>query len=253
LKADVKLPHYLRIKTDLQNRILSGDLAPGERLPSEAELSQEFGVSISTIKRAVAALVSDHLLDRTPGRGTFVTRPQSAGTEVPLRSFQEETRARGLMPGSKLLTWQVIQAHGELAWQLDLPESSEVYFIRSLKMAESVPVALEEAYVPCAFCPDLLQQDLEVYPIERLLEDRYRLAILKASEYIQARLATPEEATLLGAQGEQLVLLVADRTVEGVGRQRVEYVRTLYRADRYILRFQLRRFAGASDERGELA
>ncbi|MGE5592623.1 MAG: hypothetical protein ACM3X3_02925 [Betaproteobacteria bacterium] len=47
--------------------------------------------------------------------GTFVTRPQSAGTEVPLRSFQEETRVRGLMPGSKLLTKQVIHADGELA------------------------------------------------------------------------------------------------------------------------------------------
>lgn len=253
MRVSVKLPHYLRIKADLQNRILSGDLAPGERLPSEAELSKEFGVSISTIKRAIAALVSDHLLDRTPGRGTFVTRPQSAGTEVPLRSFHEEIRARGLTPGSRLLAKEIIRADGELAWQLDLPEGSEVCFVRSLKTADSMPVALEEAYVPRAFCPDLFECHLEVYPIERLLEERYHLAFLKAVEYVQARLATSEEAAFLGAQGEQLVLLVADRTVEGVGRQRVEYVRTLYRADRYILRFQLRRFAAASEERGELA
>jgi GntR family transcriptional regulator len=208
---------------------------------------------MSTIKRAIAALVSDHLLDRTPGRGTFVTRPQSAGTEVPLRSFHEEMRARGLTPGSKVLTKEIIQADGELAWQLDLPEGSDVYFVRSLKTAESVPVALEEAYVPCASCPGLFDHDLEVYPIERLLEDRYRLAILKALEYVHARPATPEESALLDARDEQLILIVADRTVEGIGRQRVEYSRTLYRADRYILRFHLRRFAGASEERGELA
>ena len=94
------LPHYLAIKNELERRIISGQLKAGDRFPSEEELSQEFNVSTSTVKRAIGVLVADGLVERTPGRGTFV---RVSRVRNPLRSFTEEMRSRGLMPSSQLI------------------------------------------------------------------------------------------------------------------------------------------------------
>lgn len=234
-----KLPLYLAIKNELEGRILSGQLAVGEKFPSEAELSKEFGVSTSTIKRAIGVLVSDGLVERTPGKGTFVSTHR---IETPLRSFSEEMRSRGLVAGSQLLEEDTMIAHGELAWHLEVPEETEVFYVHRLRTANDAPVALDETFIPKAFCPTLLEHNLSSIDIERLLEEKYQLSMVRAEEFVTARLAVDSEKEILGAGEGPLVLLVVERQVDGVGNQRIMYNRTLYRADRYILHFDLKRY-----------
>lgn len=232
------LPYYLRIRNELQERILRGRLTPGDKLPAEEELAKQFGVSPSTVKRAIGLLVADGLVERTPGKGTFVGRLSSS--KVPLRSFTEEMRERGLRPGRRLIRQEVVRATGELAWHLDVPENSELYAIDTLRTANEIPIALDATYIPRAVCPDLLQHDLALMSPEAILEKQYQIMILQADEYVSARLATEEEASLLALSCPQ-VLITVERTLEGVGQQRLVYNRTAYCADRYILHFQLRR------------
>lgn len=234
-----KLPHYLLIKDELEKRILSGQLTQGRKFPSEEDLSKEFGVSTSTVKRAIGVLVSNGLLERTPGRGTFVN---TARMQMPLRSFTEEMRDRGLVAGSRLLDKTMITAGGELAWHLDVLEGSQLFFIYRLRTANDTPVALEETYIPKTLCPDLLENDLSIVSLERLLEERYHLILVRAEEYVTARLATETESNLLGGFADAPVVLTVERKIEGLSKQRVMYNRTLYRADRYILHFDLARY-----------
>lgn len=233
-----KLPLYLAIKNKLEDRILLGQLAPGEKFPSEEELSREFGVSTSTIKRTIGVLVSDGLVERTPGKGTVVSTHR---INTPLRSFSEEMRSRGLVAGTRLLEQKSIAAHGELAWHLEVSEGTETFYIQRLRTANDAAVALEETYIPTAFCPNLLTHNLSSMDIERLLEEHYKFSTVRAEEFVTARLATEWERTILEVGDEEIVLMVVERKVDGVGNQRIMYNRTLYRADRYILRFDLKR------------
>lgn len=233
-----KLPFYLEIKNTLEERILLGQLAPGERFPSEDDLSKEFGVSPSTVKRAIAVLVSDGLVERTPGKGTVVNTHR---IHTPLRSFTEEMRDRGLIAGTKLLEHNQIVASGELAWHLDVPEGTAAFSVKRLRTANDAAVALEETYIPVALCPDLLTHNLSSVDIERLLEEHYKFSTVKAEEYVTARLATDAECEVFGVENESVVLMVVERKVDGIGNHRVMYNRTLYLAERYILRFDLKR------------
>ncbi|HBG00195.1 MAG TPA: hypothetical protein DDW87_01285 [Firmicutes bacterium] len=239
MTSPAKLPHYLAIKNELEKRILSGQLAAGQKFPSEEELSKEFSVSPSTVKRAIGVLVSDGLVERTPGRGTFVSAKQ---LQSPLRSFSEEMRNRGLSPGSRLLDKKVIAVHGELAWNLDVPEGRSAYLIYRLRTANDTPVALNTTYIPKDSFPGLFDLNLEHVDLQRLLEERYTLSVVRAEEFVTARLATENESKLLGGDRDPMVLLAVERMVEGTGNQRVMYDCTLYRADRYILHFDSLRY-----------
>ncbi|HHT90083.1 MAG: GntR family transcriptional regulator [Bacillota bacterium] len=239
MSSPAKLPHYLAIKNELEKRILSGQLGAGQKFPSEEELSKEFSVSSSTVKRAIGVLVSDGLVERTPGRGTFVSIRQS---QSPLRNFAEEMRSRGLSPGSRLLDKKVITVHGELAWNLDVPEGRSAYYIYRLRTANDTPVALNATYIPTDSFPGLLDLNLEHMDLQRLLEERYKLSVVRAEEFITARLATESESKLLGGDQRPMVLLAVERMIEGMGQQRVMYDSTLYRADRYILHFDSLRY-----------
>ncbi len=232
------LPHYLAIKNELERRIISGQLRAGERFPSEEELSQEFGVSTSTIKRAIGVLVADGLVERTPGRGTFVSVSR---VRNPLRSFTEEMRSRGLMPSSQLIAQEKIKVEGELAWHQQISDGSEVYYIARLRLANNTPVAVDHSYIPVGLCPNLFSHNLAGVDVERLLDEYYHLSLVHAEEFVTARKAAPQEIELLGPGEDDLVILVVERQIDGVGDQRVMYSRTLYRADRYILHFDLKR------------
>lgn len=238
MNSSGKLPLYLAIKNTLEERILLGQFAPGEKFPSEEELSKEFGVSTSTIKRTIGVLVSDGLVERTPGKGTIVSTHR---INTPLRSFSEEMRSRGLTAGTRLLEQRSVVAQGELAWHLEVPEETEVFYIQRLRTANDAAVALEETYIPKAFCPNLLTHNLSSMDIERLLEEQYKFSTVRAEEFVTARLATEWERNILEVGDEQVVLMVVERKVDGIGNQRIMYNRTLYRADRYILRFDLKR------------
>lgn len=239
MKNSGKLPHYLAVKNELEKRILEGQYVPGEKFPSEEELSREFAVSTSTIKRAIGVLVSNGLLERTPGRGTFVSTCQ---VQNPLRSFTEEMRNRGLVPGSQLIKQALVKAQGELAWHLDVAEGSEVFFICRLRTANGLPVALDEVFIPASLCPGLFEHNLAAVDAEALLERRYKVNLIQAQEYVTARIATNEEKKLLGGEPDPVVVIVVERKVNGVGNECVMYNRTLYRADRYILHFELKRY-----------
>jgi len=78
--------------------------------------------------------------------------------------------------------------------------------------------------------------------LQRLLEERYKLSVVRAEEFITARLATESESKLLGGDQRPMVLLAVERMIEGMGQQRVMYDSTLYRADRYILHFDSLRY-----------
>ncbi|MFD2420268.1 GntR family transcriptional regulator [Amycolatopsis pigmentata] len=152
-------PLYLRIRNDLEGRIRSGELPPGSRLPTEAELRDQYGVSRATAQRVLHELAQAGLVERHRRKGTFVTdgvRQENllrfvnlrlSGPEIPGR---HEVYSAAVVPAADV-TPPVRELSGD---------TPVVYLIRRKFDTEDVPIGLEYHTVPFALAPRLLDEDL---------------------------------------------------------------------------------------------
>lgn len=228
----VPLPLYYQIKTRLQEAIETGQLQPGDRVPSERELTDLHGVSRMTARQALAQLEAMGLLVRVQGRGTFVAVPKVEQPLIGLTSFTEEMHQRGLEPGSIVLSLGEVAAGRRIAGILRLAEMDPVYRIERLRLAGGAPMALEVSHIPVQHCPGLLAQGLHQRSLYAVLAAEYSLHLTHASQSLEAILAGTYEAGLLHLpQGSPVLLL------ERVSRDRadrpLEFVQSYYRGDRY--------------------
>ncbi|WP_239460002.1 GntR family transcriptional regulator [Nocardioides daejeonensis] len=210
-------------------RELIMDAEPGAPAPSERELVQRFGVARMTVRQAIDALVAEGLLQRIPGKGTFVTQPRSrVGALV---GFSEEMRARGWLPESQTLLARIERAGPGIARVLNLTEGDPVIHWKRLRRADGTPICVEDAYLAEVLLPGFLQGGTPTSLYEALRSRGLRPTW--AEDSIQADLASREEADLLDVSAGSAVLRVARRAT--CGDKIVEVSRSTYRADRYTL------------------
>lgn len=217
-------------------------LEPGSRLPSERELAARYGVARMTARTAIDALVAKGLAYRVHGHGTFVAEPrffQPPG----LTSFSEDMRARGLVPGGRILAQEVVPAIPHVARNLEVPEGSPVVRIVRIRLADREPIALERASLPAARFPGLEEADLAEGSLYGLLAERWGVAVDVADQRVSAVLLVEEEAELLETRPGPAFLI--ERTTRDRSGSVIEYVLSLYRGDRYELHTRLHRLSDA--------
>lgn len=207
--------------------------APGSPAPSERELVHRFGVARMTVRQAMDALVVEGLLERIPGRGTFVARPRRMPS--PISGFNEEMSRRGLLAESQTLLARLEQAGPGVARALNLTEGDAVIHWRRLRRADSVPMCIEDAYLNEVLLPGFLQSGMPMSLYDDLAGRGLRP--MWAEDSITADLATDEEAQLLEIASLSPVLRHSRRAL--VDGNVVEVSRSVYRADRFTLWVQL--------------
>lgn len=208
---------------------------PGTPAPSERELVSQFGVARMTVRQALDALVLEGLLERMPGRGTFVARPRRPQTQV--ASFTESVARRGHIAESTTLLARVEQAGPGVARALEVGPGAPVIHWRRLRRAGGESICLQDVYLGVDVLPGMLEQTLPESLYEAL--GRSGLRPTWSEDSIQADLAGDEEkASLDFAPDEDApVLRVARRAVHG--DRVVEVSRSAYRSDRFTLYLQL--------------
>jgi GntR family transcriptional regulator len=213
-------------------------LAPHQMLPPERELTTRFGVSRMTLRQALRALTEEGLIYAVRGVGTFVTEPRLS-KDLALSSFSEDMRARGLRPGSRLITAEEVDADAAIAKDLGIEPGASAYRLERLRSADDIPVAHEQVYLPGRLFPRLLDQDLEGSLYE-LMGSRYRIHVERAQQTIQAVNLGKRLADLLAVPVRTAALHVRRIGIDGQGRV-VERADTLYRGDRYDFSATIRR------------
>jgi GntR family transcriptional regulator len=232
-------PIFTQIRNRLETAIVDGAIAPHQRIPSERELSEWFGVSRMTVRQALDGLTADQLLYSLPGRGTFVASHRVI--EQPLRhlsSFTDEMRARGLRPSSRLLQSTTMPATFELARLFDLLPNEEIVIITRLRLADDEPIGTEQVHIPARYVPGLLDKDLAAQSLYQVLRDEYGLVLVSGRQVMEAGMPSTEEQEVLGMELPTPVLRIA-RETRDEQRRVVEYVRGIYRGDRYHLTVEL--------------
>ncbi|MFP5343409.1 MAG: GntR family transcriptional regulator [Candidatus Limnocylindria bacterium] len=224
-------PHYRRIERALRERIAG--LGPGRRLPSDAELCTEFGVSRMTARNAMQRLAEEGLVTRVPGRGSFVAVPPAHRRADRLMTFTQEMLRRGLAPSSRILERDVRPATAPQAVALGLAPGEPVVHLRRLRCADGQPIAIETATLLEATAPSVLTADLEGGSLHEALA-RGGHALRRGTGTIVAEAATAEDAELLGIP-EGAPLLVERRVIADAHGRRIEATESRYPGTRYAL------------------
>jgi GntR family transcriptional regulator len=242
IKAESPTPKYRQLSDFLRERIELGEFGPGDRIPSEAQLGESYRLSRITIRQALADLERAGLLDRVPGKGTFVRRKSSHVERVTrLTGFGENVKALGLEPGYRTLRAEPMRVSREIADRLRA-QSGKAFVVERVLLADGEPIAVECSYVPLwivkaappgAFSIDSLDRGSLYRAIAQSGARMFR-----ADEVVEPGLATREEADRLDTHEDALVLRVA-RTVVDANGVPLEYVLMTYRADAYTYRTTL--------------
>jgi GntR family transcriptional regulator len=212
---------------------------PGSPAPSERELVQHFGVARMTVRQALDALVAEGLLERVPGRGTFVARAR-VDVQVRLSSYTEEMARRGMKPDSRTLLARVESAGPGVARALEIGEGDKVVHWQRLRLADGSPMCVEDAYLADSTVPRFLDHPLP----DSLYAELQRRDLLPTwgEDSVDATAARAEEAGHLAIHEGDPVLRIARRAF--AGNVAVEVSRSTYRADRYTLWVPLSRPGG---------
>ena len=203
---------------------------PGTPAPSERDLAEQFGVARMTVRHAIDALVAQGLLERIAGRGTFVTKPL-IDMQMRLSSYTEEMERRGKRPESRTLLARRESAGPGVARALELEEGAAIVHWQRLRLADSVPMAIQHVYLSLDLFPTFLDEalpsSLYYYFSNKDVMPTW------GEDSVMAGVATEEEADLLELEPGTPVLHISRRAF--CRELAVEVTRTVYRADRYTL------------------
>jgi GntR family transcriptional regulator len=208
-------------------------LEVGQPIPAERQLATDLGISRLTLRAALDELVRDGYLDRRHGSGTYVTEPKIA-QPLTLTSFSEDMRRRGMTPGSRTLELTTTTAGARLAHRLGVSPEAKLVRVKRLRLADGQPMAMEVLHVPETLVPGLTKADFEDHSFYELLRDRYGIVIGSGTQSIEPTVTSEEESEVLSVPLHTPAFLFERTTVSESGRT-VEFVRSIYRGDRYRL------------------
>jgi GntR family transcriptional regulator len=235
--SDGAVPKYYEVRQWLRQQI--DGLPPGTPVPPERNLSDRFGISRTTVRQALHDLAVEGRIVRMQGRVTFVAAPK-VNQNLQLSSYTQDMQAQGMRPGARLIDVTVVESEADVAAGLGLEEGAPVTRVERIRYANEEPMAVETVYLDHNRFPGIgekLNDDASLYAI---LELEYSVVPSQGVETIETVLAPPSVSRLLGTDSTTPMLMLT-RTSRDADDRPVEYVRSLYRGDRFRLTTRLAR------------
>jgi GntR family transcriptional regulator len=226
-----------RVYGDLLARITDGRLPEGSRLPTERTLAEQLSVSRVTVRRAIARLRDERLIQSVQGSGTFVATTVLGETPNALMSFSRLAEARGLVAGSQPIAVVERAATIEEAEQMGVAPGTEVVAVDRIRTLDGIPVAISYSIVPHACAPGLASLDWTSASVYDELAIAGNTPV-RADYAVEAQAADTTAATLLCMPPGQPVLVTRSTSFSATGRV-VELALMTYRGDRYRFRSTL--------------
>jgi GntR family transcriptional regulator len=231
------VPKYEVLREHLRHDIQAG-MQPHDALPSERELMARYDVSRMTVREALTRLADEGLVYRVQGSGTFVADPDTITKSLSLTSFSEDIQARRMVPGSRPVLAENIEADVNVAHDLALSPGAPVLHLERVRTADDVPMCLENVWLPLAIVGDGIDLETPDSLYERL--EAIGAGPERADQTIRATVVDSRVAKLLGVPAHSPALLVSRVTYDGQGRA-VERGNSVYRADRYDFKVSVSR------------
>jgi GntR family transcriptional regulator len=235
------VPYYRQLKEILRADIEQRDLRPGDRLPGDHELCEQYAVSRPVVRQALSELQYEGVLDRVKGRGTFVAPQLTSQSLVQsLTGLFDDVAAMGRTLRSEVRTLKVTAADADVAARLEVPQGTAVVALARLRFVDDEPWVYTVSHVPAALAPDLVDQDLREQSLYGLLERRYGLRLIRSRRTVEAHSPGTALARDLGIPRHGPVLKLTNVSF-GTDNRPVETFVAYHRGDRSRFEVELER------------
>lgn len=228
------LPLYCQLKNILLQELEEGLYPPGDTLPPEMSLVNQYGLSRATVRQAIKELEHEGLISRIQGKGTIVIREKSSLNRglSQLTSFTEDMKARGYETTTKILAFEEIIAPHRIADSLKIPHDRPVIHINRLRFVNNIPVAINKSYVNLPPDVEMTRDDLSRTISLYTFFEMKRIPLVESDKTIEAVSANEEQAKLLGVPHGNPLLKV-EGVVFTLNHLPLEHHIVISRSDKY--------------------
>jgi GntR family transcriptional regulator len=229
------LPAYFQIALDVRRRIADAEWAPGERIPPETELAQDYRVSRVTVRQALAELVKDDLLERKRGSGTYVRpqpRPLVYDLNLTLGAYASRIRNLGFGNRAEVIEAGVIEAPtAEVRNALALSRHARAAYLVRLVLINDEPTAIYRSWFDAEAVPGIERSPGLTGSLSDVLAHEYGAVPVRSEIRLEAVRSTREEASLLRASGDMPLVVITSTTYLESGRP-LEHSQMMWLGDR---------------------
>ena len=240
LSGDDRIPIYQRLADSLRRSVIDGSLKPGDRAPSDAVLTEQYGLAPGTVRKALDVLVVEGVFERFQGKGTFVRRPSF---DASLFRFFRFRNPQGdfIVPESRILRRSIEPIPSHVAVALEVPGATPGISMSRLRLHEGLPVLAEEIWLELAGFQAFAELPLDeigdlLYPIYDRACGRL---VARAEETLTVETATPDFIRMLQVE-QGAPLIVIDRVAKGYNNKPLEWRRSRGRADQFSYHTEIR-------------
>ncbi|WP_434512723.1 GntR family transcriptional regulator [Desulfitobacterium sp. AusDCA] len=235
LDKNAPIPLHYQLTNDLREGIIKGIWSVGELFPTDKELMEKYNISSTTVRRAVAQLVQEGLLDRKPGRGTFVKEAPVEETLGDLTGFFDEMISHGFHPSADVLNLTEVKLDDkelEKVPQLRIFNAQKVFLIEKIQKLNGEPVAYVRSYWPYDYGARIAEFDLTTRGIYDIIKKELGIILIRAEQFVGADIAHKKTAEFLNVR-KGFPVLTMERIAYNDQNWPVELSINEYRADRY--------------------
>ncbi|MDF8366952.1 GntR family transcriptional regulator [Weissella paramesenteroides] len=224
-------PVYIQIHDEIREAIDAGRWVPGDRIPAERELAEQFGVSRMTLRQAIMLLVDEGVLERRVGSGTFVSEQKVQEHLNGITSFTDLMSDAGKKATSKTISFHAGRATNSEQEQLQLAPDARVLRMERVRYGDDEPIAFEVAAIPESLIEGLSRSALTDSLYRTLAEER-GLKIGRAQQTVTAAAVKERVSEYLAIKRGDPVLVLRQITYDAKGVP-FEYVQTQYVGSRF--------------------
>lgn len=244
------IPLYVQLEQILKSQIMTGELLPEKRIPTEKELAKTYHVSSITARQAIMRLVQEGLLLRKQGKGTFVRKGLKNTKNI--MTFQvagdlKDVVPEGLMTQKvNVLGIDIVKGSGLVAEALKIPEQQDVYCTMRTRTDNNIIISYVKNFLPVDIGGMITREDLLAYPMLYILKNKLNLSLQRGIQYVVAVSADYEIASALSISISSPVLYL-ETIIYDVNDRPVDFVQTFYRSDyfRYTLQIDMKSIMSA--------
>lgn len=229
---------YSQLYDILFQDIIGGVYAVGDLIPSESELMREYGVSRATARKAMEMLSNNGLITKRRGKGSEVISNIPSNSLQRVTSYMKKNLADNLVPQKRLLSASVVPLPEGPAADLALAPGTPAYRLCRVRCSGETPFYLETLYYEDGYVPHILEHDFSKESLRAYVYNTCGISWARAEQKIFSRVATAEQAELLGIEPGDALLYIRRVSYDAQNKPR-ECVETCFRGDLYHLEIEL--------------
>jgi len=233
INKDSSISLHIQIRNEVLGNILNGILKPGDKLPSEKELSQRFNVSRTTVRLALTNLSQKELIYSKPGKGTYVASSVMYKPKMKLIGFVVSPDNESFIKKVELIEGTKYRSMEQICSRLQIALGEKIISILSLRKANNNVIGMDKSYLPYRYMSKIIEMDMEGKSLEKIMQVLGKIP-KKVEQMIQVCYPDEDTSNYLNL-GNNIPVIFIERLSFLVGDTPIEYRKSFYKVDSYKL------------------